>query len=265
MFYNLSLFLFVPHEHLHKGEARSIGLLEHKAVLFVLISALFFANTGYSEEQTQSPQTAPSSNTIAVLHFENNSFMNKDAYDGLKKGLADMLTTELMKISSLHVLEREKLAAVLMEQELAQSDITDPAGAPQIGKLLGAQLLMYGGFVRDMNNKIRIDVRMVKVESGEIIKAVEATGKERVLFKLIKKLSFKIAKELDADISRAEKKAIKGSDKINMKVMLVYSQGLEALDAGDKAAALNHFKIALRMDKSFKRAQNQIQKLEAKE
>ncbi|MFC1584289.1 CsgG/HfaB family protein [Fibrobacterota bacterium] len=200
--------------------------------------------------------------TVAVLRFENNSLMEKEAYDGLKKGLCDMMVTELKKISALKVLEREKLEAVLTELELAQSDVIDVSSAPKIGKLLGAQHLMFGGFVKDLGKKIRIDIRMVKVETGEVIKAVEATGKAKALFKLIKKLSYKIADELEVKVTKEDKKLIEKSDKVSMQVLLVYSEGLELLDGGKHQEALKKFTKALDMDKSFERAKLQIKKIE---
>ncbi|MBF0429711.1 MAG: hypothetical protein HQK83_00415 [Fibrobacteria bacterium] len=228
--------------------------LKSTRLLIVFLIATLVTLTSASEKQS-----------IAVLRFENNSLMNKEAYNGLNKGLCDMLVTELSKISAFHVLEREKLEGVLSELELAQSDVIDASSAPQIGKLLGASYLMFGGFVKDMGNKLRIDVRIVDVTTGEILKAVEATGKPKALFKLIKKISYKIADELDVTISKKEKKLIKKSDKVNMDVLLVYSKGLEEMDAGNKEEALKHFKKALDMDDSFERARSQINKLEAKE
>jgi len=225
------------------------------AILLVLVFVFVFA---------WAPVLGSPTPTLAVLRFENNSLMNKEAYEGLKKGLCDMLTSELAKISAFKVVERQQLEALLMELELAQSDVIDPGTSPKLGKLLGAEYLMFGSFIKDLSHKIRIDLRIVKVETGVVVKAVEVTGKPKGLFKLVKKLSYKIADELDVKITRAEKNAINKTDKVSLDVLLVYSQGLERLDAGDRDSAREFFKQAVNMDGTFSRAKQQIDKLNEK-
>ncbi|MFH1759472.1 MAG: CsgG/HfaB family protein [bacterium] len=198
---------------------------------------------------------------VAVLYFENNSLINKEAYDGLKKGLCDIMITELSKMSGLHVVEREKLAKIMEEIALGQSGAVDESAAPKIGKLLGAQILMFGSYIKDMGRNIRIDTRMVKVETGEVLKAEEITGNAKSLFKLIKKLCFKIAEELDVKVTAHEMKLIKETDKINLDALLTYSEGLELLDSGDKDGALKKFEKTLEMDNSFDRVKQQIVKI----
>ena len=50
----------------------------------------------------------PGIKTLAVLYFENNSIVDKETLDPLSKGLAEMLVTDLAKISGLQVVERER-------------------------------------------------------------------------------------------------------------------------------------------------------------
>src|SRR5439155_67793 len=50
---------------------------------------------------------AAAARTLAVSYFDNNT--GKPEYDPLAKGLADMLITDLSAISSLQIVEREKL------------------------------------------------------------------------------------------------------------------------------------------------------------
>jgi TolB-like protein len=198
--------------------------------------------------------------TVAVLSFENNSLIDKEKFDGLKKGLCDIMITELSKISGFKVVEREQLQKILAEVALGQSGAIDESTAPQVGKLLGAKVLMLGSFMRDLGDAIRIDTRLVEVETGKVLKAEEASGSAQKIFKLTKKLTFKIAEDLAIPVSGAEKKRIESTDQVGVDALMVYARGLELLDSGDPAGACTQFEKALAMDKTFERAQLQLQR-----
>lgn len=203
--------------------------------------------------------------TVAVLYFDNNSLVNQEKYEGLRKGLCDMMITELSKMSGLQVVERNKLEKIMQEIALGQSGVVDQSTAPEVGKLLGADMLMMGSFVRDLGTSIRIDTRLVDVETGEVVKAEEVSGRAKKVFKLIKKLTFKVAEELSVSLSREERTRITKSDQVGFDALLVYSRGLELLDKGDTGGAREKFKAALGIDGDFDRAKAQLKLLEESE
>jgi len=202
--------------------------------------------------------TAAAPVTVAVLYFDNNSLVDKTAYDGLSKGLCDMLITELSHMQGLRVVEREKLDRVMAEIALGQSGAVDEATAARVGNLLGAQVLVTGGYMKASGSQIRIDMRMVRVETGEVLKAEEVTGSAAKLFQLITRLTFKIAENLDVTVTGDEKKKVAAESKAGLDALLRYSEGLTALDRGDSAAARLEFEAALDADKSFTRARAMI-------
>ncbi|MEW5742928.1 MAG: CsgG/HfaB family protein [Myxococcota bacterium] len=55
---------------------------------------------------------------VSVLYFDNNT--GRAEYEPLKKGLADMLITDLAQLPGVTVVERERLQAVLDEQKLSR-------------------------------------------------------------------------------------------------------------------------------------------------
>ncbi|MCU0609712.1 MAG: hypothetical protein MUF22_08115 [Chitinispirillaceae bacterium] len=196
--------------------------------------------------------------TVAVLYFDNNSLMDKEKYDGLRKGLCDIMITELSKMSGLKVVEREQLQKIMAEIALGQSGVVEESSAPQVGKLLGANILMMGSFMRDMSGEIRIDTRLVEVETGKVIKAEEASGNSKKIFRITKKLTFKIAENLNVAVSKDEKKHIENSDQIGFDALMEYSAGLELFDKGDMAGAREKFRQALKINPSFDRAKQQL-------
>ena len=94
--------------------------------------------------------------TVAIMYFNNNVF-TKDArdYDGLSKGVADFLITEMSSNSSIRVVERDQVQRLIDEQKLVGADQVDRETAVKVGKLLGAQHMIFGGFMADPKGNSR--------------------------------------------------------------------------------------------------------------
>lgn len=80
--------------------------------------------------------------TIAVSAFENKAGYRAGWDLGI--GLADMLTTSLVKSDRFTVVERQTVTDILQEQDFAGTGRTKEAGASKIGKMLNAQVLIRG-------------------------------------------------------------------------------------------------------------------------
>ncbi len=110
--------------------------------------------------------------TIAISYFDNTSGDVK--YNALSKGIADMLITDLSKIKGVSIVEREKLEKLVQEIKLEQSKYFDAATAQKLGKGLGAQNILTGSFYL-LDNTLRIDARLIDVQTGGIILAEQVT------------------------------------------------------------------------------------------
>jgi curli biogenesis system outer membrane secretion channel CsgG len=83
---------------------------------------------------------------IAVTHFDNKS--NWQGQAELGTGFADSLADALIKTSRFIVVERAEIQNVMKEQDFAQSGRTvDTANAPQVGRLLTAQIQITGSIL----------------------------------------------------------------------------------------------------------------------
>lgn len=102
--------------------------------------------------------------TVGVLYFENQG--NPDL-EPLKVGLTQMLITDLRGTPGVTVIERTRLQAILDELALGHEGPVDPATAARVGQLLGAEWLVLGSYFELMGT-LRIDARLVRVETGEI-------------------------------------------------------------------------------------------------
>jgi len=92
---------------------------------------------------TPMAQAASDKPRIAVLEFKNKAD-NQWWYHGGAEAAQDVFVTELVKSGKFRVVEREQLAALMQEKNLALSGDLDPATAVRAGKLLGVNYLLTG-------------------------------------------------------------------------------------------------------------------------
>ena len=185
---------------------------------------------------------------LAIIYFDNSG--GDPAMDKLKKGLADMLITDLSNINMLAIVERDKLESILKEQKLSNSKEFDPSTAAKVGKLLGAQIILTGGYF-EMMGSLRLDARFIDVETGKILKSDGVDGDISTFFKIQKQLSWKIIKTLDIKISAAEKQAIEKNEKskaLSFEDANLYSKALDLYDKGEKAKSKE---ITLKLSKTY--------------
>jgi curli biogenesis system outer membrane secretion channel CsgG len=134
---------------------------------------------------------------IAVIEFDDRSGYGRN----IGQGVSDMLVTALVESEKFLVIERSELDEILKEQGLGMSGAVTPQSAAQVGKLLGIEMMVTGsisefgekeqkvgggiGSIGGLNigvkkNKARVavDIRMVDVNTGEIIVAKAAEGED---------------------------------------------------------------------------------------
>lgn len=196
--------------------------------------------------------------TIAVLYFDNSS--NNSDLDPLRKGLADMLISDLSNLNMLRVVEREKLEELLNEINLSNSKEFDAATQQKMGKLLGAETILFGSYF-ELMGQFRVDAKIVKTETGEILKSEGVNDATADFMKLEKQLIWKIARGLDVRFDEKEKAVIMASESVSYDATLIYAEGLGLYDDGDKSGALKKFKRAVDMAPDFQRAKDMISKL----
>jgi TolB-like protein len=122
---------------------------------------------------------------VAVLPFSNGGSFGRDPwdYEALGVGLQQMLITELSLNSGLRLVERSRLREILDELELTRMGAVEPGTAANVGRLVQARYVVVGGFV-DADGTMRLDGRIVDVETGEILTETAATvqgGRDKLL------------------------------------------------------------------------------------
>ena len=211
-----------------------------------------------------SPVSAQDLDTIAFLYFDNNSLEDREELEPLTKGMTDMFITEFAQLENLKVVERAQLEKLLNEMALGQSGLLDESSAQQVGKMLGAQYLVFGSFMNLYKGQFRIDVRIVQVETGLTIRAEQETGKKKDFYKLVKKLSAKIIKNLKFKVSKSDIANLTKVENSSLDAALFYSRGLDYEDAGDINNAKKMYQKALKKNPKYNSAKKRLTELERK-
>lgn len=143
---------------------------------------------------------------IAVAKFDaHGAFVGVYGSWDVGGGLSAQLVTELVRTGRFVVLEREDLAPVLREQEMAMASVVDKDTAARVGRVLGAQLLVRGAVTEFDERKegggmglglslpyvapalalhsatgaVAIDLRLVDTTTGEVVQSQRAEAKIR--------------------------------------------------------------------------------------
>lgn len=117
--------------------------------------------------------------SVAVLDFENLSPLNTARVD-----LSELLTAKAIETieeaGRYDVIERQRLTMVLEELRLGTSALVDRQTQLKLGEITGARLMVFGSY-QVIEDQLRLDVRLVDVESGRVINAVSHVAEEHNL------------------------------------------------------------------------------------
>ena len=119
------------------------------------------------------------------------------------KAVADLLLTRLVQDGIVNVIERSALDKLLAEQNLSNTDRTDPTSAAKIGRILGVDAVIVGTITRytlddkttggggggfagishnayttkhDMKGHVQISARLVSPDTAEVLAVAEGVG-----------------------------------------------------------------------------------------
>lgn len=131
---------------------------------------------------------------IAVLDFQNTSPHHK--WDFMRGTLADVVSARLASIAGFKVVERQRVREVLAELKLARTGAVDPTTAVQIGRLIGANIIVFGS-VTQLGKDMLLITRLVKVETGEVVGGItERTNKVGALDEIGERVAKKIGEAI---------------------------------------------------------------------
>lgn len=101
--------------------------------------------------------------SVAVLPFE----ASDAQLAGKAAEASTLLATQLSTKPDLWLLERAEIEKILGEQTMAFSGLADPASALQIGKILGAKVLVTGRLIRTGNSTLLV-AKVMSTETSRV-------------------------------------------------------------------------------------------------
>jgi TolB-like protein len=119
------------------------------------------------------PVTHKEGTTIAVWDLE-----NLISTEYLQHDLGELLSAKIIETlketGNYTIVERERLLLALEELNLGTTSLADESSRLRIGRMLGAQLMVFGAY-QVIANQMRLDLRLVDVETGKILRAAQQT------------------------------------------------------------------------------------------
>ncbi len=202
--------------------------------------------------------------TVAVLYFTNSALVRHDEFEPLSKGITEMLITELAGSPSLQVVERDRLQALLQEQDLTHSSRVDQETAVRLGKILGVHHLLMGGFIIDPRERMRLDLRAVDVETSRVEYVETVSGKAEDVLGLISQLGAKVNQRLRLPpiASQVAPAATRTSKANQLRAVMLLSRALEENDKGNVTGAMSLYREALGVYPDYQRARVLLASLE---
>jgi TolB-like protein len=183
---------------------------------------------------------AQEKSVVGVLRYENNS--GDAQYDHLGRAFSSMMISDLSAIERLQLIERERLEDVMAELDLQQSGYVDEESAQSLGMIIGAEYLVLGSFVT-VDPEIRMDTRVTRVGTTEIVTTGEVTGQKDSIFDLQQALADQIIDGLEIALTEEERRLLVERQQENriddLETVVGYSQALCYLDNGAYGEALD--------------------------
>ena len=85
--------------------------------------------------------------------------------------VAARVTTELIRMKNLRVVERKQLQKILAELNLQRTGVVDQDSAKKLGSVLGADLLVLGSLDELPGKLLEVNLRLADVGSGQAVSA----------------------------------------------------------------------------------------------
>jgi hypothetical protein len=165
--------------------------------------------------------------------------------------MADLIITDLGLVSSIRLLERDRVQAIVSEIALSQTAAVDQTTAVRSGRLLQAERLVLGSIVYTPAT-VTYTAQATNVASGTPQgSGASANGPLNTLFEREKQLVFALIQNMGITLTAEQRAAINRRPTQNMQAFLAYSRGLVASDAGRLDEAANFFDNARTLDPGF--------------
>jgi TolB-like protein len=200
---------------------------------------------------------------IAVFPFSNGGSygQGKEDFDALERGIAGMMISELAQNPAARVVERQEIQRIVDEQNLVGQNRVDPQTAAKVGKLVGARYVVAGTFI-DFYGDFRVDVRLVNVETGEIVKTESERMQRDHMFDIIRNVATRLMKDTNLPALQRQASDQRMGRQVPTEALTYYSRGLLYADHGQKDKAVEMFNHAIAIFPGYAEAEEGLQRVQ---
>jgi tetratricopeptide (TPR) repeat protein len=197
--------------------------------------------------------------TIAVFPFDNNAVTDRERLDFLREWLPDAFAERITQSGEMRVVERRELLRILQEQKVAASELAARETRVRLGRITGAQTLLFGGFSA-VAEQMQIDARIVDAESGVVLQSLSVRGDAAAARQLAGQLADQLLSGLGLRITRqavsaglADSRALAAAEH--------YYAGLSAERSGKTDEAIDSYQKALELNRDDAAAREHLEQL----
>jgi TolB-like protein/Tfp pilus assembly protein PilF len=181
--------------------------------------------------------------SVAVLPFQNLSSDPENAY--FADGIQQEVLTRLAKIADLKVISRTS----------TQPYQSEPGNLAEIAKQLGVTNILEGS-VQKAADQVRVNVRLVNVQTGSQLWAETYDRKLSDIFVVESEIAKRIAESLQAKLTGREEQALAAQPTNNPQAYDAYLRGLAFEARGNYSSdalfkAIDFYGLAVRLDPNF--------------
>ena len=209
---------------------------------------------------TLGAQDAPAQGTdfprVAVMNFTGFMLGESGNSVNIGKAVSAMLTTEFTVRDGLEVLERQEINSLLQEQRLGLSGRVDESSAVEIGKLLGVQYVFHGAVV-SIANSLRVDIRAIDIETGEVMSVMKVTDMTTNLLDVVVNIADSFGDDLDLP-PLSERPDM---EQIPLGATIAFSRAVDYENKDETEKAIEQYEAALEIHPNHRDAQRALDRL----
>ena len=201
-----------------------------------------------------SAQAAPLP-AVVVWDFENQTpgfTAPGERGDFLKRSLSENLTVTLLRVAGLPVVERQRLKDLLAEQKLTAGALADEDTRLRLGKIIGAQRMVFGGFFV-LGDAVQVHVRVVDTATSRVLFSDETATPLAGVMAEVGPMNQRLAMALGGGAEPAA-----GARAHAPQSWQAYDRALALVDGGELDAAVLALQELLARDKNFVPAERQL-------
>lgn len=191
----------------------------------------------------------PAKMNILVYPF---NFDGDTGYSWIAAGLTDTVISDLNNLAAVSVFSQEDRKKAIKEMELGMTGIFDESTVVRLGNVIGANII-FTGSIQVSGNAIRINARLLNVETTKIENTLKIDGTTESIFELQDRVVTGLMTEAEkinsttiaqVKFSKDEVKKVESGYKPKREAYELYSKGLELADSSPDAALKLFLKAA---------------------